>query len=120
MLLRGALVIQTIQLILCNSILCLPGDHPWDYAYHFIANFSGIIVVYILLRRLPVIPTPSRKAAVLSSIFILTLLSILKEIEDNYIQISLDTPLDMTANILGMAVSTILIFATRIKSIRRL
>jgi hypothetical protein len=117
---RGALMINTAQVILCNFLFCLPGTHPWDYGYHFLANFGGIILIYILFRKLPLGHIPSRKLALLYSILILSALGIEKEIEDTLFRTNIDTPIDMTANLLGIVLSTILIFVTRIKPIHRL
>ena len=91
-------------------LFCLPGTHPWDYLYHFAANFGGMIILYLALTR---VLRSSPRVVLLISIFFLCATGAGKEIEDIHLGGSRDTWKDISFNILGIVLSTTVLLASR-------
>ena len=77
------------QRFLCDVLFCLPGTHPWDYTYHFLANFFGVLLLFVVLsnawRLLPKkVWKLSPKTSLLVSIVLACVGSATKEFGDIY------------------------------------
>lgn len=98
---------------LINNFVTLsfvPHPHPWDYVAHFALSFVGIFGILFFLKLLDV---PS-KVSFYSAVGVVLSLGIIKELIDMRLGRT-DMAGDMTANILGLALaSLIILFVTKI------
>jgi hypothetical protein len=89
-----------IQRLFCDALFCLPGAHPWDYTYHFLVNFVGLTIGYLTLT---LFRCPKRVSIFLPILFLL-ILNVYKEYSDQWAS---DSPGDMLADTMGLALGCI-------------
>ena len=111
--------------ILCDLLICIVGNHPWDYASHFLANFCGVLLLFVVLSNAwRVSPKKvwklSPKTSLLVSIVLACIVSAEKEFEDILRGAFItDTVIDAVYDFLGtISASMIIILATRVRRLR--